>query len=54
MNANSNPAGNPVIRKLGSKTSNSADDEFSTFEGLARKLVKVPKRALDDKRKAES
>ena len=56
MNQNTNPAGNPVIREAGrvSRPASShgrRPEEFRSFEALTRKLVGVPKRELDEKRK---
>ena len=48
-----NQAGTPKV----SPTEGTPEDkpqEFQRFEGLTRKLVNVPKRELDEKRKRES
>jgi hypothetical protein len=55
--ATSNPAGSPTIKDTTPSRSSSATpdepvpEEFTRFEGLARKLVNVPKPELDEKRR---
>lgn len=45
--------GQPSLEDASVRASEPDGDEFSRFEDLTRKLVNVPKKALDEKRKAE-
>lgn len=50
-----NPVGDPIIKGFGKSSSvrhKVADEpaEFSRFKDLARKLIAVPKREIDEKR----
>jgi hypothetical protein len=51
---NTNPAGNPRVGKISSvvvgKRDNPVPAEFERFENLARKLARVPKSEVDEKR----
>ena len=48
----SNPAGSPKVTDTTPRPSaNEPNPEFQRFEDLARKLVKVPKGELDEKRR---
>jgi len=54
MKETSNPAGSPKITDITPapppQLDQTAPEEFTRFEGLARKLVNVPKNEVDEKR----